>query len=105
MKKRPQARDIKTSMVQVVTSRFASNRLVALAAEVMSADARLNDWVMEVARQTMPEKELLTILDQCENELAICDEAARRFDRDGDGAALEKALKPVLRRLKGTLQE
>lgn len=97
--RRTQPRDIKTSMIQVVSSRFASNRIVALAAQVMAADAKLNDWVLEVARQTMPEKDLMAILEQCENELMICDQAARQFDRDGNAAALEKTLRQVLRRL------
>ncbi len=93
------ARDIRTSMIRVMSARSVHNRTVALAADLIAADARFNEWCLEVAKETLPEADLMKILDQGEKYVLTCDRAVRQFEQDKDTKALEATLSLVLARL------
>lgn len=90
-------------ITQCVLPLIASGRsgldIVALAADVIAAEARLNIWFANLKRKEVTDERWLELLGYFEDLTACCQAAAREYDDGGDRGKLADTLRSIAEKL------
>jgi len=68
---------------------------IALAADVIAADARFNDWFSQIGKQEIASEKILNIVDKIDLLATSCVSSVSKFRENGDYDALNRALEDI----------
>jgi hypothetical protein len=68
---------------------------VALAADVIAADARFNDWFSQIGKQEMASEKILNFVDRIDLLATSCASSVSKFRENRDCDALNRALEEI----------
>lgn len=84
------------ALVELLSDSSLGLLQVALVADVIAADARLNEWMAVEGKRSLSDEAMLEALDVYEDTRIRCIQAIERFVSSADLAGLEAALVPSL---------
>jgi len=96
--------DVRSSMVRIVDSMSASLPLIALAADVLAADARFNHWIATIGKRKLGDSSMLKLIDLHDEVTSACSSAVDQFELTNDEKTLSDVLDGSLSRLKAALE-
>ena len=91
--------DLRITLLRVIESLSAGLLLIALAADLLAADARFNQWVSTVGKRKLGDDAMLKLIEMHEDVTTACQQAVDEFELTNDDAALNAVLTDSLRRL------
>jgi hypothetical protein len=93
---------MRNTLIQIVADRTAPSDIVALAADLIAADVRFDDWFLRIAKRTFDAEAI-------ERLLKLSDDVVNEVDRtwrtrsDGEWNEVRRTLESGLTRLKTTM--
>jgi hypothetical protein len=90
----PTSRITKCVLPLIASGRCGLNK-VALTADIIAADARLNMWFADQKKTDMSEEGWLELLELLEADTLECEIAVRKFNENGTQQELARALQRI----------
>jgi hypothetical protein len=94
---------MRSSLSLVLQSGRSGLDTVALAAEVIAADARFNLWVAHTGKQQLNEDEMIELIEFYDGLVEQCRSAVAAFFANGNAANLNEFLATALAKLRETV--
>jgi hypothetical protein len=91
--------EITRCVLPLIASGRSGLDIVALAADVIAADARLNIWFADLKGRNVRQERWLELLEFFEGETVECLSAVRKYHEGGDRQELAEALSRIAKRL------